>query len=210
MDPHDPHGPRLRLLASGKELFARHGYDQTSTSEITRRAGTSESQLGRHFQGKAGLLEAILEESFTPINQKLQGLIAAAFSAREAILAIITTMVTAFDEDPDLASLCLFEGRRVRLGQSEISLPKAFLQFGDLLRLVIRRGRKDGTLSDRFRDSAVAFALMGAAEAMVRERVIAHRGGEETRFTTEEIIEVLEAMIAGLAGGAVSGRSAEP
>lgn len=198
MDLNDPHGPRQRLLVSGKELFARHGYDRTSTSAITRSAGTSESQLVRHFQGKAGLLEAILEESFAPLNQQLQTVITGAASTRDAILGIISTVVRAFDTDPDLASLCLFEGRRVRLGQSEISQPRAFLEFGDLLRLVIRGGRQAGTLSDRFRDSAVAFALMGAAEAMVRERVIAHRGGEETRFSVTEITEVLEAMIAGL------------
>lgn len=194
----------------GKELFARSGYAQTSTSAIARKAGTSESQLVRHFGGKAGLLEAIFDEGFEPLNQTLQTVIAEAPSAHHAILAVIETVVTVFDEDPDLAFLSLFEGRRIHLGQSEMSLrsemslPKAFLQFGELLRLLVRRGRKDGTFSGGFRDSSLAFALTGAAEAMVRQRVIAHRTGGEERYPRSEIIDVIAAMLTGLAVEPVS------
>ena len=55
---------RMRLLNAGKTLFAKNGYEQTSTAAIARESGSSESQLIRYFGGKAGLLEAIFNESF--------------------------------------------------------------------------------------------------------------------------------------------------
>jgi len=62
---------RGRLLLSGKTLFARNGYEQTSTSAIAREAGSSESQLVRYFSGKSGLLEAIFNESWKPLNETI-------------------------------------------------------------------------------------------------------------------------------------------
>src|SRR5262249_320630 len=64
LDPDSTSTSRSRLLAAGKELFARHGYEQASTAAIARLAGTSESQLVRYFDGKAGLLQAIFNESW--------------------------------------------------------------------------------------------------------------------------------------------------
>jgi hypothetical protein len=46
-----PESPPDRLLLAAKELFARNGYEQTSTAAIARRAGTSESQLSEESAG---------------------------------------------------------------------------------------------------------------------------------------------------------------
>ena len=55
---------RNRILVTAKTLFASLGYDNTSTAVIARNAGTSESQLMKHFGGKAGLLETIFSEGW--------------------------------------------------------------------------------------------------------------------------------------------------
>ncbi|MEL6671096.1 MAG: TetR/AcrR family transcriptional regulator [Bacteroidota bacterium] len=49
-----------RILFSALELFAKEGYDRTSTSRIARHASVSEGLIFRHFQNKKGLLEAIM------------------------------------------------------------------------------------------------------------------------------------------------------
>src|SRR5688572_7518797 len=46
-----------RILAAAKHLFATRGYESSSTVAIARAAGTSESQLMKHFGSKEGLLE---------------------------------------------------------------------------------------------------------------------------------------------------------
>ena len=50
-----------RILLAARSLFSSDGYENTTTSAIARRAGTSESQLIKHFGSKEGLLEAILD-----------------------------------------------------------------------------------------------------------------------------------------------------
>src|SRR3954451_432821 len=102
---------RGRLLAAGKSLFSRSGYEQTSPSAIAREAGTSESQLVRYFGGKSGLLEAIFNESWSSLNEAINSQIAGAEHGREAILQILSLMVNAFGKDHDTAFLFLFEGR---------------------------------------------------------------------------------------------------
>jgi AcrR family transcriptional regulator len=188
---------RRRLLEAGKMLFARNGFEQTSTAAIAREAGTSESQLVRYYVTKAGLLDAIFNESWQPLNQDLQAVIAGAASAREALTEVVEALLRAFTADPDIAFLFVFEGRRVR-GGSEIANSAGLANFQDLLRLVIRRGRRDGTFGDGFNDDALAFALIGIAEALLRERLIAKRTGQEEPFTEDEMRKVFAGLLAGV------------
>jgi AcrR family transcriptional regulator len=188
---------RRRLLDAGKALFARHGYEQTSTATIAREAGTSESQLVRYYGGKAGLLGAIFNESWLALNQRVQTAIAAAADAREALLAVLETMLQAFAADPELAFLFIFEGRRVR-ANSEIVMSKGFGDFQELLRTVIRRGHRDGTFGDGYNDNALAFALLGASESLLRERLMARRLGQAEPFTDEEMRNVFVALLNGV------------
>src|SRR5437016_9992624 len=61
-----------RILTAAKQLFARRGYENTSTVAIARQAGTSESQLMKHFGSKEGLLEAIFDRGWQDLSQGIQ------------------------------------------------------------------------------------------------------------------------------------------
>jgi AcrR family transcriptional regulator len=145
---------RRRLLEAGKALFARFGFEQTSTAIIAREAGTSESQLVRYYKGKAGLLEAIFNDCWAALNQHVQGVVVAATDAREALAGVLETVTDAFGHDADLAYLLLFEGRRIRGGSSEILLSKGFIDFENLLRRHVphRRQRRSDRLRPPRRD----------------------------------------------------------
>lgn len=193
-----PDSSRGRLLAAAKALFARNGFEQTSTSAIARDAGTSESQLVRYFGGKAGLLESIFEESWKPMNARIHDMLADASSGRIAVNGVLTAVLAVFDKDDDLATLFLFEGRRIR-GESEIRLSAGFVEFNDVVQRLIRRGQKDGSFSGSFDPTALAAALLGAVEAMVRERLLAKRGGNTRPFSDKHLHKIFEAMLDGFA-----------
>jgi len=199
IDGDTTHTSRSRLLAAGKELFARVGYEQASTAAIARAAGTSESQLVRYFDGKAGLLEAIFNESWKPLNEEVQKLIANAPHAREALTAVLLAVTKTLGSDPDIAFLFLFEGRRVRGSGPDVVLSTGFVQFSELVRALIRRGQQDGSFRPEFSDAAVAAAVMGAAEEMMRERLLAERSGKSRPFSEREIRHVFAALLAGVA-----------
>jgi AcrR family transcriptional regulator len=51
-----------KILQSALELYAKEGYNATSTSKVAKHAGVSEGLIFRHFRNKEGLLQAILDE----------------------------------------------------------------------------------------------------------------------------------------------------
>ena len=197
-DPESTQTSRQRLLEAGKSLFAKNGFEQTSTAAIAREAGTSESQLVRYYRSKVGLLEAIFNQSWTELNTSIQKVVVAATDAREALVGVLECITEAFGKDPALAYLLLFEGRRIRGASSEIILSKGFLEFDNLLHVLIHRGKRDGTFRTDLNDDALASALLGATEAMIRDRLLAQRAGRPLPYNDQEIRAIFFALMHGL------------
>lgn len=189
----------MRLLTAGRMLFARHGYEQTSTASIAREAGSSESQLIRYFSGKAGLLEAIFNESWSALGQDIEKRVASAAHGREAILNLLMLMVHALAHDHDIAFLFLFEGRRMRGHSTEVLLSKGFLRFTEVLDSQIERGQQDGSFRKDIDRQVLCSAMLGTAEGMIRDRVMRDRQKEAHPFDDATVLRTFTAMINGLA-----------
>src|SRR3954451_23744125 len=93
-----------RILAAAKRLFASQGYEATSTMAIARFAGTSESQMMKHFGSKEGLLEAILDAGWRSMAGSLQQLERLEASS-EKLMAMLNIVLTTLNDDPDLREL---------------------------------------------------------------------------------------------------------
>jgi AcrR family transcriptional regulator len=197
-EPADAISSRERLLGTAKRLMAEAGYERVSTAAIAREAGTSESQLVRYFGSKAGLLETIFDESWAPLNPQIARLVAAATTAREAMITILSTMIGAFERDPDLAKLLLFEGRRVRGDNAEVLLTQGFRDFAKLVVSLIERGQKDGSFNTALKPQAITSALLGAAEGMMRDRLLATQQSQPSPFPDSQIRAVFGALVSGL------------
>lgn len=190
----------MRLLTAGKALFARNGYEQTSTATIARESGSSESQLIRYFGGKAGLLEAIFNESWTRFNEMIEGQIAESAHGREGVIRLLTLMSQAFTQDHDIAFLFLFEGRRIRGGTHAVALSKGFHEFLKVVDALIARGQEDGSFRNDINPSVLASAMLGCAEGMIRDRLIAERNNEPHSYDDAAVLRTFTAMVNGLAG----------
>jgi len=191
-------GSRERLLGAAKRLMAEAGYERISTAAIAREAGSSESQLVRYFASKSGLLEAIFDQSWASLNTRIAPLVAVAPTVREAMITILAAMIAAFERDPDLARLLLFEGRRVRGDSAEILLTQGFRDFATLLLRLIQRGQRDGSFSRTLKPQAMTSALLGAAEGMMRDRLVAAQRNQPSPFREAHIRAVFSALVAGL------------
>ena len=190
---------RGRLLSAGKSLFAKNGYEQTSTAAIAREAGSSESQLIRYFGGKAGLLEAIFNESWKSLNDVVEQHIATAEHGRDAILKLLVMMIQAFSRDHDIAFLFLFEGRRMRGGTHEVIISEGFVKFLEVMNAMIDKGRQDGSFRTDIQPNVVCSAIIGCAEGMIRDRVLAERNNKPNPFDDADIYRTFSAMVGGLA-----------
>jgi AcrR family transcriptional regulator len=190
---------RTRLLGAAKQLFAAYGYEQSATSAIAREAGTSESQLMRYFGGKVGLLEALFEEAWTHLNARVARATAGTTDSNQALLDGLQAVVAALARDPDLAVLLTFEGRRRRGDEPRIRLPRGFVHFVDTLRGLVKESQKRRAIDPALDSNAVTSALLGATEAMIRDRLLA-RSGAGRSFAEREIRHTLEGMLNGFRG----------
>jgi AcrR family transcriptional regulator len=50
-----------RLMCAAVQVFSAHGYDAATTKLVAKEAGINESLINRYFEGKAGLLLAIIK-----------------------------------------------------------------------------------------------------------------------------------------------------
>lgn len=191
-------GSRERILQAAKMLFARLGYEQTSTAAIAREAGSSESQLMRYFGGKAGLLETIFNEAWTAVSGRVSTEVPPTAHAHDSILSILGIMIEAFGRDHDIAVLFLFEGRRIR--GNEVILSRGFLEFYPLLQSVIRRGQEDGSFRSDLDPTVLSAALLGSAEGMIRDRLLLERRGLPNPFDDAAVRKTFQAIIDGIAG----------
>src|SRR5205807_5564413 len=148
--------------------------------------------------GKAGLLDAIFNESWTQVISRFTTEIRPTAPAHDTILGMFRITIDAFGSDRDMAVLFLFEGRRIR--GTEVLLSRGFLQFYQILQSVIRRGQDDGSFRSDLDPVVLAAALLGAAEGMIRDRLLMERRGEQHPFDDAVIAATFQAIIEGVGG----------
>jgi AcrR family transcriptional regulator len=187
---------RARLLAAAKRLFAAQGYEQSATSAIAREAGTSESQLMRYFGGKAGLLEALFDDAWEQLNARVARTISAKTHRHDALIAAFEVVVSGLARDSDLATLFLFEGRRLRGDKPRVSLSRGSRRFIETIRGLVKGAQSTRDLDPRLDAGAVTASLLGATEAMMRERLMASTAGRRA-FAQREIRVTLERILKG-------------
>ena len=190
---------RTRLLLAGRQLFAENGYESTSTASIARLAGTSESQLIKHFGGKAGLLDAIFVDGWTTLTAWLQQELSPTTSPIDRLRAIPRLMFEALNRDPELRQLLLLEGRRIRKEGRLATLTDGFLGFVKLVDATLEDMRQNGQLRSDLNPQAIRSALIGLTEGVLRDRLIAERAGHPAEFTVENIGALVDALIESIA-----------
>lgn len=189
-------GTRERILRVSKSLFAARGFEHSSTSAIARQAGTSESQLMKHFGSKAGLLEAIFNENWSRITAQASVVLLDIVSPRAKLTTLARLVVEAMESDPELKLLMLLEGRRIRREGHMVALTDAFMSFVELLDTILVELRDTGQLRPELSPQAVRSALMGIVEGMMRDRFLAERLAYPANFDTHQVEAMLNATLA--------------
>ena len=193
---------RERILQAAKHLFARNGYENTSTVAIARDAGTSESQLMKHFGSKQGLLVAILDRGWAGIIQRVQAL-----SSRDnpgRLFGMLEAIVIEMGNDQELKELMTLESRRMRKDGRDVLMSRGYRQFAELFEVVLSDMRRDGQIRADLNLEAVRAALVGMTESLLRDQVVAMRSDLRAGFSFDDIREVLQALVPALAGDPVT------
>jgi AcrR family transcriptional regulator len=162
-----------RVRTAAKDLFAERGYEDSSTAEICRLAGTSQSQLVKHFNSKLGLLEAVFENAWEQINPAIRLAVQKIPSPTDKLRIVIDMVLTFLERDRALRTLFLLEGRRIRGDGHMVVLTPGFVEFIHFLDSILEEMAARGELSPDVHVQALRSGFMGAIEGMLRDQDLA-------------------------------------
>ncbi len=162
-----------RVRTAAKDLFAERGYEDSSTAEICRLAGTSQSQLVKHFNSKLGLLEAVFENAWEQINPAIRLAVQKIPSPTDKLKIVIDMVLTFLERDRALRTLFLLEGRRIRGDGHMVVLTPGFVEFIHFLDGILEEMAAKGELSPDVHIQALRSGFMGAIEGMLRDQDLA-------------------------------------
>lgn len=164
-----------RILQAGRRLFAEDGYENTTTSTIARQAGTSESQLIKHFGSKEGLLEAVFEHAWQRMAFGVRNVQEGPGSPLEKLRSLTELFISSLEKDPEMRTLMLLEGRRIRKHGHMVLLTQGFQQVIGIIDGLLKQMRETGVLRQDLHPHAVRSAIVGSYEGLLRDQVLAIR-----------------------------------
>jgi AcrR family transcriptional regulator len=190
-----------RILQSARRLFATDGYENATTAAIARTAGTSESQLIKHFGSKEGLLEAIFDHSWQRMSAGIGQALEPLSAPRERLVALTELMITALERDKELRTLMLLEGRRIRKHGHMVVLTRGFLGVLGAVDGLLSEMLAAGELRPGLNVEAVRSALVGAFEGLLRDQLLAERVDFPAHFDGKELRAAFLAVLDGFLAG---------
>jgi AcrR family transcriptional regulator len=192
---------RNRILVTARTLFASLGYDNTSTALIARNAGTSESQLMKHFGGKAGLLETIFTEGWEKVNANLAECFETAGDFNARISCVPNVVAESLDKDLELKTLVLLEGHRMREAARRKPAQSGYGRFLEMIDDVIARAKNSGEFPEHSSASCLRAAIVGIVEGNVREQVLASRANYPADYSPADFTKIVSLFLRSVASG---------
>ncbi len=133
-----------RLLAAGRRLFARGGFEGTSVRALTAEADANLGAITYHFETKEGLYHAVLERVLGPVRERLTMLAEIPQPAPKRLELFVEGMFQHLRDNPDLPRFFVQE---IVIGDnpSPQILDTVRTVVGSLARIV-REGQEEGTI----------------------------------------------------------------
>lgn len=186
---------RERLMAAGRELFSTRGFDATTTAAVARLAGTSESQLVKHFGHKDGLLQAVLDDWWGRFFAQVATATEESLSPRERLLAIFDLLLVGLQSEPAMGRLLLFEGRRLRPPARGFPTVEGFRRLVATLDQLIGKLAEEGRLARGLTVETARSALIGAFEGLARSPVLASLTAKPTPYGLDQVSPSFRALV---------------
>ena len=148
VEPGEPKGSDTaqRLLAVGRRLFSKSGFDGTSIRALTAEAEANLGAVTYHFDTKDGLYQAVLASVFGPVRDGVARLAHSPLPAQERLELFVRVMFHHMKEHHDLPR---FMVREIVLGEepSPEVLETVRTVVGALAK-IMEDGQEEGTIAD--------------------------------------------------------------
>ncbi len=99
-----------RILQAAQQLFARKGYDATTTKDLAHRAGVAEGTVFRHFPNKKAILIEVATEGWIEILTDLLTELSE-MGSYKAVAQVMRKRMLNLRENGDLLRVCFLEAQ---------------------------------------------------------------------------------------------------
>ncbi len=163
---------RRQIVQAAIELFARKGFDGTTTREIAQAANVSEALIFRHFPTKHDLYRAIIDHKMKECSRSFREELWEAMAHRDDrafFTRLAEEILRIYREDPDFMRLMLFSALEKHELSRMVYETHVAEMFQELAAYISRRVRERAFRAVNPRVAARAFVGMVAHHALVRE-----------------------------------------
>lgn len=170
---------RERLLAAIAESLHEHGYDRTTVSAVSTRAGVSKSDFYRHFASKDECFFAAYDEAVERLRDKMLDACGDRDEWAERVCNGLAAVLVSLASKPAQANLLLVEGLRAGpgiYGRFQCAV-ESFVPY-------LRNGAPAGTSAGRPPEAAHE-AVVGGIASLLGRRVLAGEADRLDRFFPE-------------------------
>lgn len=161
---------RDAVLDAAMHVFWRKGFEATSVSDLVVATGLNRGSLYNAFTDKAGLFQAVM--GHYAAHAPSRALIEAAKSAppRATIEAFFSALVRRAHDDLESKG-CLITNTAAELCARDPAMNawigEALVRVENAMRTLVKRGRKDGTITSKRPARALARFLVCGAQGML-------------------------------------------
>lgn len=158
---------RRRILSAAVDLFADHGYDATSVSQVITRAGVAKGGFYHHFASKDDLLLAVYGELIRRQLEGMERILAERRSPAETLRLLIMDLVgtTAASAREAL----VFSRELSQLGNARIvQMRSQRRKYHNAMIKLVREAQERGEFSAVASPEIVTFTIFGVINEMPR------------------------------------------
>jgi AcrR family transcriptional regulator len=101
---------QTRILEAAKRLFARRGYDGTTTRDLAQAAGVAEGTIFRHFENKKAILVEVATQGWVEILTDLLTELSE-MASYKAIAQVMRRRMLNLHQNADLLRVCFMEAQ---------------------------------------------------------------------------------------------------
>ncbi len=186
---------RERILETAGQLFATHGYADTSLAQVAREAQVSKALILWYFETKEQLFRTALQHFLAPyaIDEKtLRGL-----DARQQLEKLITDYSEFIATNVDSVKFMLSQVVREEENSKDVvaHVNKLYRVYRGLLATILERGRETGHFTSRVKPTEDAALIMAALNGVLVQQVVEPENADTLRGILTRARQVIYAHL---------------
>lgn len=199
---------RQMILDSARDIILERGVEAVSMADIARECELSKATLYLYFRNKESLLEAIFTEAGNSFCEYVESRILEKDSGITAIRVLWKCYLDRFSDSSDIFILIgiknfIAPSFPLLYGSDDIASRMPGARMLALVRDVISRGMRDGTLETRLDANTLARTILIVSSGIIDSVARLPRDLRDMSLVVAEMRRVFELLLRGMAGPGV-------